>query len=94
MLSNLEKFLFHMSDDEKIVNFKQELCLQISRFDLIVDVKGYFVLDGKFVAAVRQIRILLFKLHIYFTILLNWFQMIAMSATYIVIFIQFFLVWK
>lgn len=52
--TNVEKFVWNLDEDEIILNLKRELSLQITRFDIaIVDVKGYFILDVKFVSAVE-----------------------------------------
>lgn len=56
-MKNLEELLFDVSDDIVVHNMKQDLMFQIGKFDINIDVKGLFTIDGKLVAAVSAIVI-------------------------------------
>lgn len=51
-----------MSEDIIISSYKQDFCHQINRFNLNIDVKGYFLLDGKFVATVNMAHFRCFEI--------------------------------
>lgn len=52
---NLEKLLFNMSADTVMHNMKNELLLQINQFDIVTQINGFVVMNGKFFVGVSQI---------------------------------------
>lgn len=51
---NLEKLLFNMTADAVIYNMKHELFLQIDHFDIVVQINGFVVMDGRFFVGVSR----------------------------------------
>lgn len=47
--------LFHVSSNAVLHNLKRELFLQIIKFDMRIEAKGFFTINGKCVMAVINI---------------------------------------
>lgn len=59
---NLEKLLFNMTADAVIYNMKHELFLQIDHFDIVVQINGFVVMDGRFFVGVSRFWICVFRM--------------------------------
>jgi hypothetical protein len=44
--------MFNISDDSILHNLKREISLQVHKFDLKIEAKGFFTIDRKYIAAV------------------------------------------
>lgn len=49
---NLEKFLFCVCDVNKLHNAKHEILVQLNKFDIMIDARGFFEVNRRFVAGV------------------------------------------
>lgn len=49
---NLEDYIFCVCDINRLHNAKQEILVQINKFDICIDAKGFFEINRRFVAAV------------------------------------------
>lgn len=52
LLHNLEKMLFNVSDDVILHHAKRELFLQIIRYDIGINIQGFFSINKQFMLAV------------------------------------------
>lgn len=55
LLMNLEKILFIVGDDVVMHNLKRDLILQINEFEIVMQINGFVVMDGRFFMSVSQI---------------------------------------
>ena len=86
LLENLEEYVFWTSDNEKLYYSKQELISLISRFPIHITAKGFFIVDRRFLAAVRTSFSL--KCILYF-IYFRWPPVVVLTSSYL-----FNLIWQ
>lgn len=53
-MRNLEKLLFHMCHIDKLHNAKEEILMQLNRFDIVIDSCGFFQVDRSFLSGVSR----------------------------------------
>lgn len=62
----MEKLPFHISDNNKLHNAKEEILMEMKRFEIVIDCCGFFELDRRFLSRVRMVSLswtLLVMLH-------------------------------
>lgn len=50
----LEIFLFNAAENEVLLNAKKELLWQIDKFPIVIEANGFFRIDRRHIAAVRN----------------------------------------
>lgn len=51
-LSSIEKLLFFIEDYQKLMNVKQELLMQINKFDISIEANGFILINHKILIGV------------------------------------------
>lgn len=48
-------FLFTLNNDKNLLDAKREIFLQIAKFDIVIEAKGFLSVDRPFISAVSRI---------------------------------------
>lgn len=90
LITNIEKLIFWIGDNQKLHFAKQDLLQQINNLDISINGNDFFIIDRQFLAGVSFVNANE-QSNDNLTDSQFFFQLAAVCCTYIIIFIQFYL---